>query len=66
LKVAGRFQAEALKRGLVAFQCAGCVDGVMGDMLLVTPPLVMTRPEIDEMIDIMKDTMRAVQADVLH
>jgi adenosylmethionine-8-amino-7-oxononanoate aminotransferase len=66
LKVAGRFQAAALERGLVSFQCAGCVDGVMGDMLLVTPPLVMTRPEIDEMIDIMKDTLKAVQAEVLH
>jgi adenosylmethionine-8-amino-7-oxononanoate aminotransferase len=66
LKVSGRFQAEALERGLVGFQCSGCVDGVMGDMLLVTPPLVMTREQIDEMIDIMKDSIRAVQAQVLH
>jgi adenosylmethionine-8-amino-7-oxononanoate aminotransferase len=66
LKVSGRFQTEALKRGLVGFQCTGCVDGVMGDMLLVTPPLVMTTAEVDEMIDIMKDTIKAVQAEVLR
>lgn len=66
LRVAARFQAEALERGLVTFQCTGCVDGVMGDMLLVTPPLVITREQIDEMIEIMRETMKVVQSQVLH
>jgi adenosylmethionine-8-amino-7-oxononanoate aminotransferase len=66
LKVSGRFQKEALKRGLVLFQCSGCVEGVEGDMMLVTPPLIITRQQVDEMIDIMKETTEAVQATLLH
>jgi adenosylmethionine-8-amino-7-oxononanoate aminotransferase len=33
-------------------------------MLLVTPPLVITRVQVDELMDILKESLRAVQADV--
>lgn len=65
LKVSGQIQAEALERGLVVFQCSGCVEGVAGDMLLVTPPLIITRAQVDELVDILKDTIKAVQARVM-
>jgi adenosylmethionine-8-amino-7-oxononanoate aminotransferase len=64
LKVSLKLQDEALKRGLVLFSCTGCVEGVAGDMLLVTPPLVITRVQVDELMDILKESLRAVQADV--
>jgi len=38
---------------------------VAGDMILVTPPLVITRPEIDEMIGIMKDALKQLQGELL-
>ncbi len=65
LKVSGRYEAECLKRGLSLFQCAGCVEGVAGDMMLVTPPLVITTGQVDEMIGIMKDALRPLQAELL-
>jgi adenosylmethionine-8-amino-7-oxononanoate aminotransferase len=55
------YQTEAMKRGLIQFSCTGCIDGVAGDMLLVTPPLVITREEIDETVEIMKDALAATQ-----
>ena len=65
LKVSVLVENEAFKRGLVLFACTGCDEGVRGDMMLVTPPLVITRPQVDEMIEIMKDTLRTVQAQLL-
>ena len=64
LRASSLFQAEALKRGLILYACTGCVEGVAGDMMLVTPPLVITREEVDEMIQIMKGTATAVQAQI--
>lgn len=65
LKVSGRYEMECLERGLSLFQCFGCVEGVAGDMILVTPPLVITRPEIDEMIGIMKAALKQLQGELL-
>jgi len=65
LKVGRRFELEALERGLILFAGRGCVEGTMGDMMLVTPPLVITRQQVDQMMDILKETTRAIQAQVL-
>ncbi len=65
LKVSGRYEMECLKRGLSLFMCTGCVEGVAGDMILVTPPLVITREQIDDMIGIMKEAMQVLQAELL-
>jgi adenosylmethionine-8-amino-7-oxononanoate aminotransferase len=65
LRVSGRYEKECLERGLSLFMCTGCVEGVAGDMILVTPPLVITREQIDDMIDIMKEAMQMLQAELL-
>jgi len=41
------------------------VEGVAGDMMLVTPPLVITRAQVDEMMDILTQTTAAIQKEVL-
>jgi adenosylmethionine-8-amino-7-oxononanoate aminotransferase len=64
LKVSGRFEMECMQRGLSLFQCAGCVEGVAGDMMLVTPPLVITPAQVDEMVDIMRDALKVLQAEL--
>jgi adenosylmethionine-8-amino-7-oxononanoate aminotransferase len=53
---------EALKRGLILFPCTGVIDGVAGDMILVTPPLIITHEQVDELISITKEALVAVQA----
>jgi adenosylmethionine-8-amino-7-oxononanoate aminotransferase len=64
-KASLRFQDEAMRRGLVLFHCTGCVEGTAGDMLLVTPPLIITPEQVDEMIDILKETAAALQHELL-
>lgn len=56
---------EAMKRGLILFPCTGCVDGVEGDMMLVTPPLVITREQVDELISISKEALLAAEVRLL-
>jgi adenosylmethionine-8-amino-7-oxononanoate aminotransferase len=66
LKVSRLYELECLKRGASVFMCAGCVEGVAGDMILITPPLVITCQQIDELAVILKDALKAVQSQLLH
>jgi len=64
-KVSALFENEAFQRGLLLYACTGCVEGVAGDMVLVTPPLIITRQQVDDMIAIMKETLQVLQAKLL-
>ena len=44
---AGRVGQGAAKRGLLVYPMQGCVDGTEGDHLLIAPPAVITRDQID-------------------
>jgi adenosylmethionine-8-amino-7-oxononanoate aminotransferase len=63
-RVSARYAQETMKRGLVLFPCTGCVEGVAGDMMLVTPPLIITREQVDDMIAIMKEALTALQQEL--
>jgi adenosylmethionine-8-amino-7-oxononanoate aminotransferase len=56
---------EGIKRGLILFPCTGNIEGVAGDMLLVTPPLITTRAQVDEIVAITKEAIRAAQAQLI-
>ena len=61
LEVSALYQRQALSRGLVQYACTGCVNGAAGDMNLVAPPLVITREQVDEMVDLIKEALTATQ-----
>ena len=61
LGVSALYQRQALSCGLVQYACTGCVDGAAGDMNLVAPPLVITREQVDEMVDLIKEALKATQ-----
>ncbi len=52
-------QAEALGRGLVVYASGGQVDGA-GDLVMVGPPLVVDRAQIEEIVSILGDTISAL------
>ncbi len=58
-KMGNRIQIEAFKRGLIIYACSGSVNGVEGDMILMAPPLIVTKKQIDEVIKILKETINA-------
>lgn len=49
-RVAPRVQQAAFDNGLIVYQSQGCVDGVVGDAILVGPPLIIEEPEVDELV----------------
>jgi len=51
------FEAAALHRGLVTYPCTGTIDGIAGDMMLLAPPLVINEAQINEILNILDDTL---------
>lgn len=52
-KVFSRVAAQAFQRGLIVYPMGGCVDGWVGDHVVVAPPLVVEEHEIDEIISLL-------------
>lgn len=46
INFAGRVGEAALRRGLLVYPMQGCVDGFAGDHLLIAPPAVITKEQI--------------------
>ncbi len=59
------FSELTFERGLVTYPCAGTVRGMAGDTILMAPPLITTKAQIDEMMVILHDSMRAFEAQVV-
>lgn len=63
-RVSSRFEQAALARGLVTYPCTGTLDGVLGDMVLMAPPLVIDAAEMDALLAILDDTLGALEQDL--
>ena len=57
LGIGPRLYWAARQRGLILYQGAGA-DGIAGDQLLVSPPLTVTRAEVDEIADLLDLALR--------
>lgn len=60
-KVSYMLQDAAQERGLLVYACTGAAEGLAGDMLLVMPPLIVTREQIDEIIPLLRAALEDVQ-----
>ena len=58
-QMALRIQAEALKRGVIVYASGGQADGD-GDLLMLGPPLAITREQVDEAVTALGDAIAAV------
>ncbi|HEU4627406.1 MAG TPA: aminotransferase class III-fold pyridoxal phosphate-dependent enzyme [Steroidobacteraceae bacterium] len=65
LDVIGRVQALARERGLLIYG-RRTHGGRFGDWIMVTPPLIATNAELDEIVDGLGATLRAFAAEVLE
>lgn len=55
-----RLAAETMERGLISYPLNGTVDGTLGDHFLYAPPLTITRPQIDDIVTILNESLSAV------
>ncbi|MCC6746948.1 MAG: aminotransferase class III-fold pyridoxal phosphate-dependent enzyme [Deltaproteobacteria bacterium] len=56
-RVAERLTARALERGLIVWPNVGNVDGQRGDLLLVAPPLVISKAQLDELVGLLDEAL---------
>lgn len=59
-KVGQLIAKAALDRGLVTYPLMGTVDGMEGDHMLFTPPLTITKEQVDELIEIYDQALTVV------
>jgi adenosylmethionine-8-amino-7-oxononanoate aminotransferase len=64
LNFAGRAGRAAAKRGLMVYPMQGCADGVAGDHLLIAPPAVITREEIQWAVERLGEAIEEAVAGV--
>ncbi|NLF50552.1 MAG: aminotransferase class III-fold pyridoxal phosphate-dependent enzyme, partial [Leptolinea sp.] len=60
-KVSSLFEKAALNNGLITYACTGSLDGVMGDMILLAPPLSITKEQIDDLLSIIDYSIKEVE-----
>jgi adenosylmethionine-8-amino-7-oxononanoate aminotransferase len=60
-KVTERIIDRAFENGLVLYPGVGFADGVNGDMVMLGPPLCISREEIDEIINILQKTLSELE-----
>lgn len=49
-KLSTRIKAEAMARGLMCYPMGGTIDGNTGDHVLLAPPFIVTRADVDEIV----------------
>ncbi len=48
-----KISERAFDLGLVVYHSQGCADGVNGDIIMVGPPLIINREQIDKLVEIL-------------
>ncbi len=56
---------RCFENGLLVYPGMGSVDGVRGDHIQVAPPLVVKRPEIDEIVDLLDRSLGEAEKEAL-
>lgn len=58
-KMVESFVSKAFDNGLILWPNVGHADGVNGDLVMVGPPLVSTKAEIDELVLLLRQTLHS-------
>jgi adenosylmethionine-8-amino-7-oxononanoate aminotransferase len=63
-KVSSLFEEAAMRRGLVTYPCSGTIDGVLGDMTLMAPPLIITEEQMDDLLLIIDESLGEIEEEL--
>jgi adenosylmethionine-8-amino-7-oxononanoate aminotransferase len=56
-KVVERLTSRAFKKGLIVLSGSGTADGVNGEHIIVAPPLIIEKGQVDDLIAILEETI---------
>jgi adenosylmethionine-8-amino-7-oxononanoate aminotransferase len=63
--VATRLTHECMKRGAILYPGSGTADGIVGDHILLTPPYIIIRKQIEELISALDESLAVVEKQLL-
>ena len=63
-RLSAMFEKIALERGLIIYPCTGSIDGALGDMIMLAPPLTISETQINDIISIIDETLSVLAAKV--
>jgi adenosylmethionine-8-amino-7-oxononanoate aminotransferase len=64
LKLNALIKREAMARGLMVYPMGGTIDGVRGDHVLLAPPFIVNREQVDVIVERLGDAVDAAVASV--
>jgi len=64
VKFVEKVYRKAFDRGVVLFTGNGCADGVDGDLLMISPPFVITEGQIDHVLDVLKESFKEMEKEI--
>ncbi|MEH7388444.1 aspartate aminotransferase family protein [Bacillus sp. JJ1521] len=56
--------SQGQKNGLLLYPASAGIEGIGGDAILVAPPLTITREQIDELIELLDQTLKDLEAEL--
>jgi adenosylmethionine-8-amino-7-oxononanoate aminotransferase len=57
--LAWRIWERAFDLGLIVYYSQGCADGVNGDLLMAGPPLIINQSQVDELVSMLAEAVKA-------
>jgi hypothetical protein len=64
LKLHAAIKASAMAHGLMCYPMGGTIDGVHGDHVLLAPPYIVGKEDIEDLADRLADAVEAVTGDL--
>jgi len=65
LKLHGRIRDRSFENGLICYPVGGNVDGHEGDIVILSPPYIVSRDQIDEIVDKLQRSLNDVMNPIL-
>jgi adenosylmethionine-8-amino-7-oxononanoate aminotransferase len=59
LKLNAVIKREAMARGLMVYPMGGTIDGIRGDHVLLAPPFIVNREQVDAIVERLGDAVDA-------
>lgn len=64
LGITGRVIERAFQKGLLVYPATGGIDGIAGDSIIIAPPLIIKKEEIDRLVSILDETISEIQREL--
>jgi hypothetical protein len=61
---AGRVAEASARRGVLVYPMQGCVDGTLGDHLLIAPPAIIKKHEVEKACAALKEAIVEVESEL--